>query len=157
MATLYLGLGTNLGNKKENLQRAVNEINSRIGKVTSLSSFYETAPWGFSSENSFLNAACCVNTELSPIDALEQTQQIERELGRLHKSVNGIYADRLIDIDLLLYDDLCMNTERLTLPHPGIDKRLFVIEPLAEIAPDVNHPQTGITMKNILEKLHNEN
>ena len=103
MAKVYVGLGTNLGDKEQNLKVAVQKIEEQIGKVVSLSAFYITAPWGFTSENSFLNAAACVETELSPLDVLQKTQSIERELGRTKKSVNGAYSDRLIDIDLLLY------------------------------------------------------
>ena len=83
---VYLGLGTNLGDKESNLHVAVRKINERIGEVTALSAFYVTAPWGFSSENSFLNAACCVESVLPPLDILRETQEIERELGRMKKS-----------------------------------------------------------------------
>ena len=109
MAKVYVGLGTNLGDKEQNLKVAVQKIEEQIGKVVSLSAFYITAPWGFTSENSFLNAAACVETELSPLDVLQKTQSIERDLGRTKKSVNGAYSDRLIDIDLLLYEDLILS------------------------------------------------
>ena len=94
MAKVYLGLGTNLGDKEQNLRDAVQKIEEQVGKIVSLSAFYVTAPWGFSSDNSFLNAAVCVDTELAPIDVLQRTQAIEQELGRTKKSVNGIYSDR---------------------------------------------------------------
>ena len=93
MAKVYLGLGTNLGDKEQNLRDAVQKIEEQVGKIVSLSAFYITAPWGFSSDNSFLNAAVCVDTELAPIDVLQRTQAIEQELGRTKKSVNGIYSD----------------------------------------------------------------
>ena len=111
MAKVYLGLGTNLGDKEQNLRDAVQKIR-RAGRENSFPCllFDITAPWGFSSDNSFLNAAVCVDTELAPIDVLQRTQAIEQELGRTKKSVNGIYSDRLIDIDLLLYDDLILST-----------------------------------------------
>ena len=96
MAKVYLGLGTNLGDKEQNLRDAVQKIEEQVGKIVSLSAFYITAPWGFSSDNSFLNAAVCVDTELAPIDVLQRTQAIEQKLGRTKKSVNGIYSDRLI-------------------------------------------------------------
>ena len=146
---VYLGLGTNLGDKEQNLRMSVKKIEERIGNVVSLSAFYATAPWGFSSENSFLNAAVCVETTLLPLQVLEETQRIERELGRTEKSVNGLYADRLIDIDLLLYDDRVMDAERLILPHPLMSERRFVMEPLSEIAPDVVHPVLHKTMKEL--------
>ena len=146
---VYLGLGTNLGDKEKNLRMSVKKIEERIGNVVSLSAFYATAPWGFSSENSFLNAAVCVETTLLPLQVFEETQRIERELGRTEKSVNGLYADRLIDIDLLLYDDRVMDAERLILPHPLMTERRFVMEPLSEIAPDVVHPVLHKTMKEL--------
>ena len=146
---VYLGLGTNLGGKEQNLRMSVKKIEERIGNVVSLSAFYATAPWGFSSENSFLNAAVCVETTLLPLQVLEETQRIERELGRTEKSVNGLYADRLIDIDLLLYDDRVMDAEGLILPHPLMTERRFVMEPLSEIAPDVVHPVLHKTMKEL--------
>ena len=146
---VYLGLGTNLGDKEQNLRMSIKKIEERIGNVVSLSAFYATAPWGFSSENSFLNAAVCVETTLLPLQVLEETQRIERELGRTEKSVNGLYADRLIDIDLLLYDDRVMDAEGLILPHPLMTERRFVIEPLSEIAPDVVHPVLHKTMKEL--------
>ena len=101
-----MSLGTNLGDKEKNLRDAVHKIEEQIGKVISLSAFYMTAPWGFESDNSFLNAAVCIETELLPLEVLQKTQEIERELGRTHKSTGGVYSDRLIDIDLLMYDDL---------------------------------------------------
>ena len=146
---VYLGLGTNLGDKEQNLRISVKKIEERIGNVVSLSAFYATAPWGFSSENSFLNAAVCVETTLLPLQVLKETQGIERELGRTEKSVNGLYADRLIDIDLLLYDDRVMDAEGLILPHPLMTERRFVMEPLSEIAPDVVHPVLHKTMKEL--------
>ena len=146
---VYLGLGTNLGDKEQNLRMSIKKIEERIGNVVSLSAFYATAPWGFSSENSFLNAAVCVEQTLLPLQVLEETQRIERELGRTEKSVNGLYADRLIDIDLLLYDDRVMDAEGLILPHPLMTERRFVMEPLSEIAPDVVHPVLHKTMKEL--------
>lgn len=140
MAKVYVGLGTNLGNKEENLRTAVYLINRKIGKVISLSSFYETAAWGFVSEHTFLNAAACIETTLSPTDILHVTQEIEREMGRKQKSVQGVYSDRPIDIDILLYDNLTLQTPELTIPHPLMTERRFVMEPLAEIAPEFIHP-----------------
>lgn len=158
MANVYIGLGTNLGDKEQNLRDAVHRIEEQIGKVLSLSAFYVTAPWGFASENSFLNAAACVQTQLSPLEVLQETQTIERELGRTKKSVNGAYSDRLIDIDLLLYDDLVLSVTsadgaELNLPHPLMAKRDFVMRPLAEIAPALRHPVLKRTMKEILDEL----
>ena len=146
---IYLGLGTNLGDKELNLRVAVQKIEERIGKVISLSAFYATAPWGFQSDNNFLTAAAGVETSLSPFDILERTQRIEQEIGRLHKSHDGVYSDRLIDIDLLLYGDKILQDERLSLPHPLMAERKFVLEPLAEIAPDVVHPVLHKTIREL--------
>ena len=147
---VYFSLGTNLGNKEQNLRLAVQYIEKRIGKVISLSAFYATAPWGFSSEHTFLNAAACVETLLPPLSVLHLTQEIEREIGRTHKSVGGVYSDRVIDIDLLLYDDRVLDTPELKLPHPLMHERRFVMEPLAEIAPDLVHPILKKKMRELL-------
>ena len=134
---VFLGLGANLGDREANLKAAVDEINKRVGEVTSLSAFYVTEPWGFDSPHAFLNAVCCVETILSPHEMLVVTQDIERIVGRTKKSVNGCYSDRLIDIDILIYDDCRLNTPELTIPHPLMHKRDFVMKPLEEIAPDL--------------------
>ncbi|MBQ7462048.1 MAG: 2-amino-4-hydroxy-6-hydroxymethyldihydropteridine diphosphokinase [Bacteroidaceae bacterium] len=131
--SLYLSLGSNLGDRADMLRRAIALIDERIGTVQRVSSFIETEPWGFRSKHPFLNAACLVLTTLSPEECLEATQQIERELGRKKKSRNGIYHDRPIDIDLLMYDDLRLSTPTLTLPHPHMYERDFVMIPLREI------------------------
>ena len=139
MAIAYLALGTNIGNKRRNMITAAALLAERVGDVLALSGFYETEPWGFQSENTFLNAALQLDTSLSPLELLKETQEIEIEMGRTQKS-NGAYHDRIIDIDILLYDNLVLQTPELTLPHPLMHERLFVMEPLAEIAPNVIHP-----------------
>lgn len=140
---VFLGLGSNIGNREEILHSAIELINKRIGKVISLSAFYDTAPVGFASENRFLNAACEVETVLSPLSILEETESIEKILGRESKSSNRIYHDRLIDIDILLIGNLILQMEGLTVPHPQMHKRDFVLKPLVEIAPEVVHPVLG--------------
>ena len=133
--TVYLSLGTNLGDKEQNLLSAITEIERRIGPVRAQSAFLSTEPWGFESTNTFLNAAVCVETELSPTALLRATQQIERDMGRTQKSVDGQYHDRIIDIDILLYDDLHIHTKKLTIPHPHMYERDFMLIPLREILP----------------------
>lgn len=152
MATVYLGLGTNLGDKEANLRTAIYKLQERIGKQVSLSSFYETAPWGFESDHSFLNAAIGLETSLSPIEILHITQEIEKELGRTKKSVNGSYSDRLIDIDILLYDTLVLQTPELTIPHPLMTERDFVMKPLIEIAGNVIHPIRQKTLSELYQE-----
>ena len=137
---VYLSLGTNLGNKEENLRTAMTLIEEQVGTITSQSALYASAPWGFDSENTFLNNAISVETSLTPEELLSTTQRIEHTLGRTHKSVDGQYSERLIDIDILLYDDVVMHTPSLTLPHPLMHRRLFVLEPLSEIASTMIHP-----------------
>lgn len=133
MHTLYLSLGTNLGDKERNLADAIVRIGEMIGIVECQSSFIATEPWGFQSDNTFLNAAVKVRTQLSPHEVLMLTQQIEREMGRTVKSTDGDYHDRIIDIDILLYDDVCITTPELTIPHPLMYERDFVMIPLNEI------------------------
>lgn len=137
---LYLGLGSNLGDKRANLLLAISLIEKRIGRLVCQSAFYETEPWGYISSNTYQNAVISVETTLSPMEVLDITQDIERELGRLHKSTEGGYADRPIDIDLLLMDEWVLRNERLTLPHPLMQERMFVMMPLVEIAPTLVHP-----------------
>lgn len=151
---LYLALGSNLGNRAENIERAIRLIDERIGRVVVCSGNQETAPVGFESSNSFLNAAVAVDTN-QPVDrVLCTTQEIERELGRTHKSVQGIYHDRTIDIDLLLYGETVVQTDTLCLPHPHLHERRFVLEPLHRIAPDVKHPVLHATIANLLERMN---
>lgn len=152
MAIAYLGLGTNMGNRRKNMITAAALLAERVGDVLALSGFYETEPWGFDSANIFLNAAVKLNTDLSPWDLLRSTQQIETEMGRTEKS-NGAYHDRIIDIDILLYDDLLMQAPELTLPHPLMHERKFVMQPLAEVAPFVKHPLLNECINDLNEKL----
>ena len=159
MAIAYLGLGTNVGNKRRNMITAAALLAERVGDILALSGFYETEPWGFESENFFLNAAVKLKTSFSPLEVLQITQQIEKELGRTEKS-NGVYHDRIIDIDILLYDDLVLLYEdevlqipELTLPHPLMHERKFVMDPLAEIAPFVVHPVLKERIIDLKERL----
>lgn len=153
MERVYLGLGSNLGDRRKHIENALRLMEERIGTIVSLSSFYETEPWGFVSCHAFLNAAVCLDTSLSPDALLEATQEIERLLGRRHKSVQKVYHDRPIDIDILLYGNMTIRTETLTVPHPEMAGRRFVMEPLAEIAPDTVHPVYGKTMRELLSAL----
>ncbi len=152
MALVYLGLGTNLGDKERNLSVAIIALSLEVGEVVKQSSFYSSKAWGFESENEFLNAVILLETNLSPFDLLAKTQKIERDLGRETKSVNG-YADRLIDIDILLYDNLVIDHPILKIPHPLIAERDFVIVPLAEIASDLVHPVSGERIQEMLSRL----
>ena len=130
---VMLGLGSNLGNRQQLILQAYGEIERLVGSIVIRSAFYETAPWGFQSEHLFLNTVVCVETSFAPREILRKTQEIERLLGRRQKSVGGIYHDRPIDIDILLYDDLTIDEPDLRIPHPLMHERDFVMIPLNEI------------------------
>ena len=137
---VYLSLGSNLGDREATLHEAINLLQQRAGEVLRTSSFLETEPWGFQSPNRFLNAAVCLLTDLTPHQLLTVTQQIERDLGRTAKTRSRAYADRPIDIDILLYDDIQLSTPELTIPHPLMHKRDFVMIPLKEVKAPYNPP-----------------
>lgn len=127
-----MSLGSNLGDREQNLKRAICLIGDRVGKVTRQSSFIETEPWGFRSDHRFMNAVILCETDKAPREVLETTQQIERDLGRMHKT-SHLYHDRPIDIDILLYDDINVDEPDLKIPHPLMQQRDFVMIPLREI------------------------
>lgn len=146
MHHVYLGLGSNIGNRQQCIADAIRLISERVGTVLRQSSLIETEPWGFLSDNQFLNGVILCETSLTPRQVLKVTQQIERELGRhkivnrtrealgsSKKSVNRKYNDRPIDIDILLYDDLMVDEPDLKIPHPLMHERDFVMIPLNEI------------------------
>lgn len=150
MSLVYLGLGTNLGDKARNLNEAIAALSLEVGVVMRQSAFYASKPWGFESENEFLNAVVLVETNLSPFDLLAKTQELERNLGRTTKTSNA-YADRLIDIDILLFDDLIIDQPTLKIPHPLIADRDFVLIPLVEISPDIVHPLSGKKLADLIK------
>ena len=152
MAIVYLGLGSNLGNKRKHLITALSLLAERGEDILSLSGFHETIPFGFQSVNTFLNAAVRMETALSPHELLALTQQIEWEMGRTSKSKDCQYADRVIDIDMLMYDDLILETPDLVLPHPLLHKRLFVLQPLVEIDSNLVHPVLGKTVTELYQE-----
>ena len=133
MPTTYLSLGSNLGDRRQLLHTAINEIAERVGRVEAISSCIETEPVGFDSVHLFLNMAVRVMTELNPYELLKVLKQLERDLGRTRKSHDGVHYDRTIDIDILLYDNLEVNSEELQIPHPRMWERDFVMRPLKEI------------------------
>lgn len=129
---VYLGLGSNLGDRHTLLLKAIELLAQHVGRLVRCSSFIETEPWGFASEHRFLNAVALFRTTLTPHELLTATQDIERQLGRREKS-NGTYHDRPIDIDILLYGDAVIDEPDLKIPHPRMQERDFVMRPLREI------------------------
>ncbi len=146
---LYLLLGSNLGDKKKQMDQATELIKEMIGQVTKRSSFYETEPWGFSSEEFFLNITLQTLTFLSPEEVIQKIGEIEKRFGR-KRSGRG-YSSRNMDIDILFYDDLVIDQDILKIPHPRLQDRRFVLVPLDEIAHDLIHP---VFRKTIGELLH---
>ena len=141
---VYLGLGSNLGDKEENLRKAITLINEQIGTVVRQSAFFYSEPWGYESENQFVNAAILVETTLTPHQLLKATQRIERQLGKttahaterpsdINHQPSALYHDRPIDIDILIFDDLHIDEPQLKIPHPLMQMRDFVMIPLREI------------------------
>jgi 2-amino-4-hydroxy-6-hydroxymethyldihydropteridine diphosphokinase len=150
MKRVFLGLGSNLGDKVGNLQKAKVRIGESIGPVVLVSSVYETEPWGFESENYFLNMALCVETDLSPSGLLGRVLMIESELGRIRGETK--YSSRTIDIDILLYNREIINEEVLIIPHPRMTERRFAMVPMVEIAPDLIHPVLKKSLRILLEE-----
>ena len=152
--TAYLGLGTNLGSREQNLSQALQSLaNSSDLHIVRSSSTYETAPWGYTDQPSFLNCAVEVRTKLSPVELLKFAKFIEGDLGRQE---NFRYGPRLIDIDILLYgtETIHLGQPDLDIPHMRITERAFVLVPLTEIAPDIIHPMLNVSLADLLEKVN---
>jgi 2-amino-4-hydroxy-6-hydroxymethyldihydropteridine diphosphokinase len=150
MAKAYIGLGTNMGDRQRNLERAVELLPSEGVIVESVSGIYETEPWGFESETSFLNMAASLETEMPPEDLMKYLLSLEAIMGRIREGKG--YQARLIDIDLLFYDNLVIETPHLRLPHPLLHRRYFVLKPLNDIAPGLLHPVLGLTVAEMLRE-----
>jgi 2-amino-4-hydroxy-6-hydroxymethyldihydropteridine diphosphokinase len=154
MPTAYIALGSNLGDREQTLAVAKNRL-QRLGRVEACSSLYETDPVGFHDQPAFLNAVLALETKLEPLPLLDAMLAIERELGR-DRSQGVPNGPRILDLDLLLMEDAVMVGEKLTLPHPALVRRRFVLAPLAEIAPQLRHPQRDQTIAELLALLPDE-
>jgi len=148
MPTAYIGIGSNLGNREENCERAISLLEVNNIKITKRSSMIETEPWGIEDQPNFINMAVEIETALSPEELLKLLKDIETEIGR-EPTVR--WGPRIIDLDILLYDDLILKTPELEIPHPQISERGFVLKPLAEIAPDKIHPVLQESIKALLQ------
>lgn len=146
---VYLAFGTNVGHRAANLRQALASLSPQI-QVYRVSPVYETEPWGFTDQPAFFNQVIEAKTDLAPADLLAKLKEIEVRLGRQPTFRNG---PRLIDLDVLLYDDLVLQQERLSIPHPGMTTRAFVLVPLADIAPELLHPSTGQTIRELLAQV----
>ena len=149
-AFAYFSLGGNLGDRRGNLVEAQRMIAEQIGAVERASKIYESSPWGFTSDHPFYNCCLLIRTVLTPPDLMRKALQVEKDMGRV--SIKSGYADRIIDIDLLIYDNLVLKQPGLVLPHPRMEMRKFVLVPLAEIAPGLIHPVSGLTMIELLDR-----
>ena len=150
--TIYIALGTNLGDRPGNLETAIQSMSPDV-LVVKRSSIYETPPWGFEDQPAFLNMVLQVETEFSPWKLLKFIKKLEGSMGREHTFRNG---PRLIDIDILFYDQLESEQSGLVIPHPRIAERAFVLVPLAEIAPDLLHPVLQVTIRDLLGRIDSQ-
>lgn len=151
MLTAYIGIGSNLGSREENCERAIKLLIENGVTVTKRSSMIETKPWGVKEQEDFLNLAIEIETSLSPDELLKLLKKIEVEVGRLPTTRWG---PRIIDLDILFYDDLIITTPELEIPHPRISEREFVLKSLAEIAPDKVHPVLGKSIRKLLSEIN---
>lgn len=151
MSNVYLLLGGNIGDMQQNLEDAITNISSKIGKILTISSIYETEPWGFTDENNFSNQVVYIITKLQPSDLLKEIKNIEHLMGRKAKRGEN-YESRIIDIDILFYDSISFCSKDLTIPHPRICERRFTLEPLNEIAPTYIHPVEEKTISILLKE-----
>lgn len=152
MERVTILLGSNQGNREEFLRQAIEYISTEVGNIYSLSNVYQSEAVGYRSENQYLNQALTVDTELAPQELLTCTQAIEAKLHRV-RSITERYTDRTIDIDILFYGNIVIDTPRLTIPHPEIANREFVIRPLMDIIPTYEHPVIGESIEEIAKKI----
>lgn len=153
MAFYLINLGSNLGDRRLNLSRAMRAVGAEFGDFE-MSHVVESEPWGFDSTNSFLNVGMAFNSDLPPEEVLGRLQRVERSISPApHRDASGVYADRVIDIDIVAVDREIIDTPSLRVPHPSLAERRFFLEPLAELAPGWTHPESGLTASQMLARL----
>jgi 2-amino-4-hydroxy-6-hydroxymethyldihydropteridine diphosphokinase len=150
MNKVYLSLGSNLGEKEKNLEKAMIQLKEKLGEMLLQSSYFYSKAFEFESESDFVNNVVLINTIYSAFEVLEITQEIEKEIGRRQKSINKNYQDRIIDIDILFYNDEIIDEKDLKIPHPEILKRDFVYEPLLEIDKEIIDSKKRIMLKKLI-------
>ncbi|HEX3008234.1 MAG TPA: 2-amino-4-hydroxy-6-hydroxymethyldihydropteridine diphosphokinase [Bacteroidales bacterium] len=153
MGDTFLSIGSNSGDRLLNLNRSLEEIEGKAGKIVARSPVYESRSWGYEGQD-FLNMVIKIETQLSPLAILRMTQQIEKNAGRI--KTPGQYSDRSIDLDILFYDHLIIKEEELTIPHPRLHERLFVLVPLMDIEPDYIHPTKNKTITQLFNECTDE-
>lgn len=153
---VYIILGSNIGDKKSYIDKACVEISEKIGSIGLYSSYYQTSPWGFQSDDEFLNRVICVQSKLTPNYIMETLLEIENKLGRVRLAKDEGYQSRTIDLDILLIDDLIIESELLVVPHPRMKERRFVLVPLSEIAGEYIHPKYESTINYLLSICEDE-
>ncbi len=146
----YVLFGSNMGDKEAIFAQACQLINNRCGRIMKVSEAYESEPWGFEAEEWFMNRVIVMESELSPMDLLQQLLDIEKELGRVRHPKNQGYSSRTADLDILYYGSRVIRTETLTVPHPRLHLRRFALVPLCEVAPDFKHPVFKLTQEKLL-------
>lgn len=149
MHKVFLGIGGNIGNKHDNFDKVIKIIEKELGLIKKSSSIYESPPWGFETKDNFWNKVLLIKTEFSPNELLKKIEKIENHFGRKRETEN--YDSREMDIDILYYDDIFIETKTLIIPHPKMQLRKFVLVPLSEIAPDLKHPLLRFTSIEMLE------
>lgn len=150
----YLNIGTNIGDRHANIARAVAEIAERLGAQPAVSAPIESEPWGFVSPHRFVNVGLRIESDAKPDEVLRELRAIEAAMGSTsHRNADGSYADRVVDIDIIAIDEMVIDTPELTVPHPRMEQREFVLAPMAEIAPEWHHPMNRLTAKELLERL----
>ncbi|MBF0412015.1 MAG: 2-amino-4-hydroxy-6-hydroxymethyldihydropteridine diphosphokinase [Desulfamplus sp.] len=155
LKTVFISIGSNIGDKYDNCLKGIEYINALPStKVIDIAHFYKTAPVDYKDQDWFINSALKIETEFDPAALMFNLKNIEQKLGQYEKSVR--FGPRILDLDIIFYEDMVIKTDNLTIPHPRMDKRCFVLKPLCDIAPDIIHPVLGSSVENLLKAVQND-